>query len=52
MDEDLRTQDPDPKAAVNSTDIKEPPVEKSPINDPETVEDELIDDDRFQRSNN
>jgi hypothetical protein len=59
MAEDLHTQEPDPEAVVNTPDmvantpdIKEPPLERSPIKEPDAVQDELIDDDRFQRSDN
>ncbi len=52
MAEDSRTPDPDPKAASKKPDMKEPPPEKPPVKEPEETDYDIIEEDRFQSTDN
>ena len=52
MAEDPRTPDLDPKAASKKPDMKEPPPEKPPVKEPEETAQDIIEEDRFQSTDN
>lgn len=51
MAEDPRKPIRDPKGAAD-TPVKEPPPPKPPVEEPEKVEDDLNEEDRFQSTDN
>ena len=52
MAEDPSTPDPDPKAASKKPDMKETPPKKPPIKVPEETDHDIIEEDRFQSTDN
>ena len=52
MAEDPRTPDTDPKAASKEPDMKEPPPAKPPITEPAEADHDIIEEDRFQSTDN
>jgi hypothetical protein len=52
MDEDPRTQQPEPKAAAEYPAVKEASPQKSPLEELEQILGDADEEDRFQRSDN
>ena len=53
MAEEPRKPEPDPKAAIERPDMKEPPPLKPPVTEPpDATKEEIVEEDRFQSTDN